>query len=176
MPIEPMTTHIKNGSPLSSCISRIFISHQSSDIIDHWTLDINNQHIQRQHHQHSKLNLIIKLLYPSIVFYSNYQIMRVRNISTIFFWSTLAVVTTTTSFSTTTTALLTPSSSSSSSRQTSPFLTTKTAKTSSTRLSSNDGAAAAADAPRGGGGESGGTATIPNEVFNLIKSIVGAGK
>jgi hypothetical protein len=33
--------------------------------------------------------------------------------------------------------------------------------------------ATAADVPRGG--ESGGTATIPTEVFNLIKSIVGAG-
>jgi len=33
---------------------------------------------------------------------------------------------------------------------------------------------AAIDA-RGGEGESGGTATIPNEVFNLVKSIVGAG-
>ena len=32
---------------------------------------------------------------------------------------------------------------------------------------------AIAETPRGG--ESGGTATIPNEVFNLIKSIVGAG-
>jgi hypothetical protein len=31
----------------------------------------------------------------------------------------------------------------------------------------------AADVPRGG--EGGGTATIPNEVFNLVKSIVGAG-
>ena len=35
---------------------------------------------------------------------------------------------------------------------------------------------AAAEAPRGGGGDVGeGTATIPNEVFNLVKSIVGAG-
>jgi hypothetical protein len=38
----------------------------------------------------------------------------------------------------------------------------------------------AAEPPQGGSGgvdaiESGGTATIPNEVFNLIKSIVGAG-
>lgn len=41
-----------------------------------------------------------------------------------------------------------------------------------TRLSSD--AAVTAELPRGGG-ESGGTATIPNEVFNLIKSIVGAG-
>jgi hypothetical protein len=47
----------------------------------------------------------------------------------------------------------------------------------------NDGAsaAAAAEVPRGGGGGSkeassgSGTATIPTEVFNLIKSIVGAG-
>ena len=46
-----------------------------------------------------------------------------------------------------------------------------------------DGAKDGGDAavPRGGGGSgggatsSGGTATIPNEVFNLIKSIVGAG-
>ena len=35
-------------------------------------------------------------------------------------------------------------------------------------------ASAGAIEPRGGG-ESGGTATIPNEVFNLIKSIAGAG-
>jgi hypothetical protein len=35
-------------------------------------------------------------------------------------------------------------------------------------------ASATAELPRGGA-ESGGTATIPNEVFNLIKSIVGAG-
>ena len=33
--------------------------------------------------------------------------------------------------------------------------------------------AVAAEAPRGG--EGGGTASIPSEVFNLIKSIVGAG-
>ena len=39
-----------------------------------------------------------------------------------------------------------------------------------TRLGSD----AVAEVPKGGG-ESGGTATIPNEVFNLIKSIVGAG-
>ena len=39
-----------------------------------------------------------------------------------------------------------------------------------TRLGSDS----VAEVPRGGG-ESGGTATIPNEVFNLIKSIVGAG-
>jgi hypothetical protein len=32
---------------------------------------------------------------------------------------------------------------------------------------------AVAEVPRGG--EGGGTATIPNEVFNLVKSIVGAG-
>jgi len=41
----------------------------------------------------------------------------------------------------------------------------------STRLHSGD---VAVDVPRGGR-ESGGTATIPTEVFNLIKSIVGAG-
>lgn len=41
-----------------------------------------------------------------------------------------------------------------------------------TRLG-ND-AVSTAEVPKGGG-ESGGTATIPNEVFNLIKSIVGAG-
>jgi len=40
------------------------------------------------------------------------------------------------------------------------------------RLSSD--AAAVAEGPRGGS-QGGGTATIPNEVFNLIKSIVGAG-
>jgi hypothetical protein len=40
-----------------------------------------------------------------------------------------------------------------------------------TRLASD---VAVAELPRGGS-ESGGTATIPNEVFNLIKSIVGAG-
>ena len=47
------------------------------------------------------------------------------------------------------------------------------AKTSRSRLG-ND-AANAIDVPRGGAKESGGTATIPNEVFNLVKSIVGAG-
>lgn len=36
-----------------------------------------------------------------------------------------------------------------------------------------DASSAAAELPRGG--ESGGTASIPSEVFNLIKSIVGAG-
>jgi hypothetical protein len=35
------------------------------------------------------------------------------------------------------------------------------------------GAGVAVEAPRGG--EGGGTASIPSEVFNLIKSIVGAG-
>lgn len=51
----------------------------------------------------------------------------------------------------------------------------KTSRISSSRLG-ND-AANAVDLPRGGGSDkkSGGTATIPNEVFNLIKSIVGAG-
>lgn len=55
--------------------------------------------------------------------------------------------------------------------------TAKTSRTSSSRLG-ND-AASAIDLPRGGGSDKksqgGGTATIPNEVFNLIKSIVGAG-
>jgi hypothetical protein len=41
------------------------------------------------------------------------------------------------------------------------------------RTTSLKAEAAAAEVPRGG--ESGGTATIPTEVFNLIKSIVGAG-
>ena len=36
-------------------------------------------------------------------------------------------------------------------------------------------ASAAAIETRGGENESGGTATIPNEIFNLVKSIVGAG-
>ena len=40
-----------------------------------------------------------------------------------------------------------------------------------TRLSSD---AAAAETPRGGN-QGGGTATIPNEIFNLVKSIIGAG-
>jgi hypothetical protein len=43
-----------------------------------------------------------------------------------------------------------------------------------TRLG-NDAAVAAGELPRGGEGTGTGTATIPNEVFNLIKSIVGAG-
>jgi hypothetical protein len=43
------------------------------------------------------------------------------------------------------------------------------AVTPKTRLG-NDAAVAASELPRGEG-----TATIPNEVFNLIKSIVGAG-
>ena len=46
-----------------------------------------------------------------------------------------------------------------------------TVMTPKTRLSSD---ATAAEVPRGGD-QGGGTATIPNEVFNLIKSIVGAG-
>jgi hypothetical protein len=46
----------------------------------------------------------------------------------------------------------------------------KASVASTTRLTSD---VAVAELPRGG--ESGGTATIPNEVFNLIKSIVGAG-
>ena len=53
-------------------------------------------------------------------------------------------------------------------------LIAKTSRSSSSSLG-ND-AASAVDVPRGGGkSESGGTATIPNEVFNLVKSIVGAG-
>ena len=52
-----------------------------------------------------------------------------------------------------------------------------------TSLQDTSSAAAAAQIPRGGGGGGGGgeiesgtgTATIPNEVFNLVKSIVGAG-
>lgn len=67
-------------------------------------------------------------------------------------------------------ALLTPT------RQSMPSasLIGKTSASSSTRLG-ND-AISAVDLPRGGGDkQSGGTATIPNEVFNLIKSIVGAG-
>lgn len=72
-----------------------------------------------------------------------------------------------------TTALLTPT------RQSLPSgsLIAKTATISSSRLG-ND-AVSAVDLPRGGGNDKttqgGGTATIPNEVFNLIKSIVGAG-
>jgi hypothetical protein len=41
-----------------------------------------------------------------------------------------------------------------------------------TRLSMSDAAAAV---PAGGAQDDEGTATIPNEVFNLVKSIVGAG-
>ncbi len=52
-------------------------------------------------------------------------------------------------------------------------LIAKTSRNTSSRLG-ND-AASAVDVPRGGAKESGGTATIPNEVFNLVKSIVGAG-
>ena len=44
-----------------------------------------------------------------------------------------------------------------------------------TTLATNDAALNAAEMPRGGDGTGTGTATIPNEVFNLIKSIVGAG-
>lgn len=67
-------------------------------------------------------------------------------------------------------ALLTPT------HQTLPSnsLIAKSSGYSATQLG-ND-AASAVDVPRGGGkAQSGGTATIPNEVFNLIKSIVGAG-
>jgi hypothetical protein len=71
-------------------------------------------------------------------------------------------------FSASTNALLTPT------RQSLPS-NSLIAKTSSSRLR-ND-AASAIDVPRGGGDKSqgGGTATISTEVFNLIKSIVGAG-
>lgn len=51
-------------------------------------------------------------------------------------------------------------------------ITSRKTFASATRLSA-DASAAAAELPRGG--ESGGTASIPSEVFNLIKSIVGAG-
>lgn len=47
---------------------------------------------------------------------------------------------------------------------------TKTSTLTSLKLSD-----AAADVPRGGGDVGEGTATIPNEVFNLVKSIVGSG-
>ena len=73
-------------------------------------------------------------------------------------------------FGTSSNALLTPT------HQSLPAnsLITKSSRSSSSRLG-ND-AASAVDLPRGGGkAESGGTATIPNEVFNLVKSIVGAG-
>ena len=62
------------------------------------------------------------------------------------------------------TALVAPSSSVSTKQQ----YASVTAR--STRLQAD---ATAVEVPRGG--ESGGTATIPTEVFNLIKSIVGAG-
>jgi hypothetical protein len=61
-------------------------------------------------------------------------------------------------------ALVAPSSSVSTKQQ----FSSVTAR--STRLQAD---ATAVEVPRGG--ESGGTATIPTEVFNLIKSIVGAG-
>mmetsp|Transcript_2850 Transcript_2850/g.7831 ORF Transcript_2850/g.7831 Transcript_2850/m.7831 type:complete len:473 (+) Transcript_2850:135-1553(+) len=56
-------------------------------------------------------------------------------------------------------------------------LIAKTSVSLSSRLGNN--LAGAIDLPRGGGNgkesQDGGTATIPNEVFNLVKSIVGAG-
>jgi len=72
-------------------------------------------------------------------------------------------------------ALLTPS------RNSSP--STFAARTTTKRIvstSTRQSASSAADLPRGGDNDksitiSGGTASIPNEVFNLIKSIVGAG-
>jgi len=89
---------------------------------------------------------------------------------------TYAVVASLVLLAASTNALLTPT------RQSMPSsLISKTpAATSSTRLG-NDAASAAAEMPRGGGAsdanksQGGGTATIPTEVFNLIKSIVGAG-
>jgi len=76
-------------------------------------------------------------------------------------------------FSVSTNALLTPNRHSFPSSS----LIAKKATSSSSRLG-ND-ASHAVDLPRGGGSDKkaqgGGTATIPNEVFNLIKSIVGAG-
>jgi len=76
-------------------------------------------------------------------------------------------------FSVSTHALLTPT------RQSLPSgaLIAKASTSSSSRLGNE--AANVADLPRGGGSNKkstgSGTATIPNEVFNLIKSIVGAG-
>lgn len=75
-------------------------------------------------------------------------------------------------------ALLTPSRNSSPS--TFAARTTTTAKK-IVLTSTHQSASSATDLPRGGGDNdksktiSGGTASIPNEVFNLIKSIVGAG-
>lgn len=70
-------------------------------------------------------------------------------------------------------ALLTPTHQSLSSDS----LIAKTSVSLSSRLGNN--LAGAIDLPRGGGNgkesQDGGTATIPNEVFNLVKSIVGAG-
>mmetsp|Transcript_16177 Transcript_16177/g.44787 ORF Transcript_16177/g.44787 Transcript_16177/m.44787 type:complete len:476 (-) Transcript_16177:194-1621(-) len=73
-------------------------------------------------------------------------------------------------------ALLTPTRQSIPSASSPSTLIAKT-PASTTRLG-NDAANAAADIPRGGASgmdQGGGTATIPTEVFNLIKSIVGAG-
>jgi len=94
---------------------------------------------------------------------------------TILRWIAVVVVATTAIVSSD--ALLTPTCKSTTGtcrRSIRSTVTTSAQIPSSTRLG-NDAAAAslASDVPRGGGG--GGTATIPNEVFNLIKSIVGAG-
>lgn len=64
-------------------------------------------------------------------------------------------------------ALVTPGSSLAKQQQQSTVVSSTRV---ATRLQAD---AAAAEVPRGGDG--GGTATIPTEVFNLIKSIVGAG-
>ncbi len=70
-------------------------------------------------------------------------------------------------FGTSSNALLTPT------HQSLPSSSLVAAKTSRSRLGNDK--ASAIEVPRGGAKESGGTATIPNEVFNLVKSIVGAG-
>jgi hypothetical protein len=94
-----------------------------------------------------------------LVSQQRYQIMRSRNSLLLV---VVAVVTVGTS-----NALVTPSR---------HALATGKSTVTKTRLGNDTGAAAAAaEPPRGGAKESGGTATIPNEVFNLIKSIVGAG-
>jgi hypothetical protein len=61
-------------------------------------------------------------------------------------------------------------------------LTTRTGRSGSSNtglLQAIDASSVASDIPRGGAGggasAEAGTATIPNEVFNLVKSIVGAG-
>jgi len=76
-------------------------------------------------------------------------------------------------------ALLTPSRNSSPS--TFAARTTTSTTTKIVLTSTHQSASSVTDLPRGGGDTdksktiSGGTASIPNEVFNLIKSIVGAG-